>query len=165
MQQALAKVGIKPTIKAFPTGDYFTLYAGKPDYVKSNNLGLIINGWGADWPDGFGFLQPDRRTAARSAPAAATTTVELNDPAIDALIDKAHVRDRPGHEPAGVDRVDKKVMDGALRPADRVRPRACYYRPPTTDERLRQPGVRHVRLLSLGVKQVVVPVRRTREGR
>ena len=72
-QQALARVGIKLTLKGFPTGDYSTLYAGKPDYAKSNNLGIITNGWGADWPDGFGFLSQitDSRTIR---PAVATTT-------------------------------------------------------------------------------------------
>ena len=43
-QQALARVGIKLTIKGFPTGDYFKLYAGKPDYAKSNDLGIMMNG-------------------------------------------------------------------------------------------------------------------------
>ena len=56
LQQSLAKVGIKLTLKPYPAGDYFKLYAGKPDFVQANNLGLMRHGWGADWPDGFGFL-------------------------------------------------------------------------------------------------------------
>ena len=36
MQQSLAKVGIKLTLKPYPTGDYFKLYAGKPDFAKAN---------------------------------------------------------------------------------------------------------------------------------
>ena len=56
LQQSLAKVGIKLTLKPYPPGDYFKLYAGKPDFAKANNLGLMVYGWGADWPDGFGFL-------------------------------------------------------------------------------------------------------------
>ena len=56
MQQGLAKVGIKAEIKKFPQGDYFKLYAGKPDYVKKNGLGLMMMAWGADWPEGFGYL-------------------------------------------------------------------------------------------------------------
>ena len=42
MQQSLAKVGIKLTLKPYPAGDYFKLYAGKPDYAKANNLGLMV---------------------------------------------------------------------------------------------------------------------------
>jgi peptide/nickel transport system substrate-binding protein len=56
LQQGLAKVGIKLTLKPYPAGDYYKLYAGKPDFAKTNNLGIMISGWGADWPDGFGFL-------------------------------------------------------------------------------------------------------------
>ena len=37
LQQSLAKVGIKLTIKPYPPGDYFKLYAGKPDFAKANN--------------------------------------------------------------------------------------------------------------------------------
>src|SRR3989440_6095164 len=57
LQQSLSKVGINLTLKPFPSGDYAKLYAGKPDFAKNNKLGIIIYGWGADWPDGFGFLQ------------------------------------------------------------------------------------------------------------
>ena len=32
-QQALARVGIKLTLKGFPSGDYFSQYAGNPPYV------------------------------------------------------------------------------------------------------------------------------------
>jgi len=44
LQQSLAKVGIKLTIKPFPTGDYFKLYAGKPDFAKANDLGIMVYG-------------------------------------------------------------------------------------------------------------------------
>ena len=56
-----SSVGIKLTLKPYPQGDYFALYAGKPPYVVKNKLGLALNGWAADWPDGFGFLSADRR--------------------------------------------------------------------------------------------------------
>ena len=55
-QQALSRVGIKLTLKPYPQGDYFSAYAGNPPFVVKNNLGLVANGWGADWNDGFGFL-------------------------------------------------------------------------------------------------------------
>ena len=55
-QQALAQVGIKLTLKPYPQGDYFSQYAGNPPFVVKNKLGLVVNGWGADWNDGFGFL-------------------------------------------------------------------------------------------------------------
>ena len=39
LQQSLDKVGIKLTIKPYPQGDYFKLYAGKPAFAKDNKLG------------------------------------------------------------------------------------------------------------------------------
>ena len=55
-------------------------YAGKPDYAKTNSLGLMVNGWGADWPDGFGFLQQitDSRVIRASG---GNTNLGVNDPA------------------------------------------------------------------------------------
>ena len=47
-QQALEKVGIKLTLKGYAKADYFSSYAGNPPYVKANNIGLALNGWGAD---------------------------------------------------------------------------------------------------------------------
>ncbi len=40
-QQALAKVGIKVTLKGYPQGDYFSAYAGNPPFVVKNDLGLV----------------------------------------------------------------------------------------------------------------------------
>jgi peptide/nickel transport system substrate-binding protein len=87
LQQSLAKVGIALTIKPYPTGDYFKLYAGKPDFAKANKLGIMVYGWGADWPDGFGFLSQivDSRVIRPSG----NTNLGIKIPAVDKLIDKA----------------------------------------------------------------------------
>jgi len=87
MQQSLAAVGIKLTIKPYPQGDYFKLYAGKPDFTTANNLGLLIYGWGADWPDGYGFL--DQIVDSRTIRAAGNTNLGIKIPAVDAALDKA----------------------------------------------------------------------------
>ena len=34
LQQSLARVGIKLTLKPYPQGDYFSLYAGKPQLPR-----------------------------------------------------------------------------------------------------------------------------------
>jgi peptide/nickel transport system substrate-binding protein len=87
LQQSLAAVGIKLTPKPYPTGDYFKLYAGKPDFAKAHNLGIMVYGWAADWPDGFGFLSQivDSRTIRPSG----NTNLGIKIPAADAAIDKA----------------------------------------------------------------------------
>lgn len=127
MQQALKRVGINLTLRGFPSGDYFKLYAGKPDYAKANNLGIMTNGWGADWPDGFGFISQivDSRTIR---PSGGNYNLSVKDPAVDALLDKAVVtEDKTAREALWVD-VDKKVMeDATLLPT--VWSKGLYYRP------------------------------------
>jgi peptide/nickel transport system substrate-binding protein len=111
MQQSLGKVGIKLTLKPYPGGDYFALYAGNPAYAKKNGLGLSMMGWGADWPDGFGFLSQiaDSRVIRDSG----NTNLGVKDPAVDALFDKALANtDVTSREKDWVS-IDKKVMEDA----------------------------------------------------
>ncbi len=112
LQQSLARAGIQTDLKPYPTSDYFKLYAGKPDFAKSNGLGLMVNGWGADWPDGYGFLAQivDSRVIRATG---GNTNLSVKDPAVDQLIDKAlQTTDTPAREKIWVD-IDKKVMDDA----------------------------------------------------
>ena len=88
MQQGLQKVGIKAEIKKYPQGDYFKLYAGKPDYVKKNDLGLISMSWGADWVEGFGYLS--QIVDSRVIRDAGNTNLGVTDPEVDKLLDKAN---------------------------------------------------------------------------
>jgi peptide/nickel transport system substrate-binding protein len=111
LQQALAKVGIKLTIKPYPTSDYTKLYAGKPDYAKANKLGLIIYGWGADWPDGFGFLSQiiDSRVIRPSG----NTNLGIKIPAVDQLIDQALAENDITKREQIWGQADKTVMENA----------------------------------------------------
>jgi len=112
LQQSLAKVGIKTELKGFPQGDYSKLYAGKPDYAKNNGLGLIVYGWGADWNDGYGFLQQivDSRTIRASG---GNTNIAVKDPQIDQMLDKAlQTTDKTARESIWND-IDKRIMDQA----------------------------------------------------
>jgi peptide/nickel transport system substrate-binding protein len=127
MQQALKRVGITLNLKGFPAGDYFKLYAGKPDYAKKNNLGIMTNGWGADWPDGFGFISQivDSRTIR---PSGGNYNLSVKVPAVDALLDKALItQDKTARDALWVD-VDRKVMeDATILPT--VWSKGLYYRP------------------------------------
>jgi peptide/nickel transport system substrate-binding protein len=129
MQQALAKVGIKLTIKPYAQGDYFKLYAGKPDFAKSNRLGLMLNGWGADWNDGFGFLQQivDSRVIR---PTGGASNLSVAIPDVDAMLDKALVTiDTPARE-AIWGQIDKRVMEEAV-VLPGVWAKVLLYRPPS----------------------------------
>lgn len=111
MQQALDKVGIKLTLKGFPSSSYFSDYAGNVEYVKKNGIGLAAHGWGSDWPDGYGFLQAivDSRTIR----PAGNYNLSVKNPEVDKLIDQAASElDATAREKLWVD-VDKKVMEDA----------------------------------------------------
>jgi peptide/nickel transport system substrate-binding protein len=111
-QQALQRVGIQLTIKPYPLADYTKLYAGKPDFAKANGLGIIVYGWGADWPDGYGFLA--QIVDSRVIRAAGNTNLGIKDPAVDADLDKAlTTTDTTAREAIWVD-IDKKVMADAF---------------------------------------------------
>jgi peptide/nickel transport system substrate-binding protein len=87
-QQSLSRVGIQLTLKPYPQGDYFAAYAGNPPFVRKNDLGLVVNGWGADWNDGFGFLSQivDSRVI-RETGGSSNTSVRI--PEVDKMLDTA----------------------------------------------------------------------------
>jgi peptide/nickel transport system substrate-binding protein len=114
LQQSLARVGIKLTLKAFPTGDYFALYAGKPSYRDvQGKLGLMTNSWGADWLDGFGFLQQivDGRVIRETG---GSSNLSVNVPEINAMVDQAIAEtDKAKREEIWAS-IDKAVMEQAV---------------------------------------------------
>ncbi|BCJ53570.1 peptide ABC transporter substrate-binding protein [Actinoplanes sp. NBRC 14428] len=113
LQQSLARVGIKLTLKPFPQGDYFSQYAGNPPYVKANNIGLATNGWGADWNDGFGYLSQivDSRVIRETG---GSSNVSVRDPQVDKMLDEAlGLTDAKARE-AKWGEIDRKVMEDAF---------------------------------------------------
>ncbi len=112
VQQGLAKAGIKTEIKSYPSGDYFTKYAGAPSFMKSNKIGLSMMKWGADWPSGFGFLQQvvDGRAIK---PAGNTNLSETNLKTVNSLLD-ASTRERSTEKRNAIyAKIDKTVMESA----------------------------------------------------
>jgi peptide/nickel transport system substrate-binding protein len=113
LQQSLARVGIKLTLKPYPTGDYFALYAGKPSFRNQNNLGLMTNGWQADWPDGYGMLAQivDGRVIRETG---GSSNLSVNIPEVNSLIDQALAEsDNAKREPIW-GQIDKRVMEEAV---------------------------------------------------
>ncbi len=129
LQQSLGRVGINLTLKPFPQSDYAKLYAGKPDYAKSNKLGIIVYGWGADWPDGFGFLQQIVDSRVIRA-AGGNTNFGIKLPEVDQLIDKALTTVDPDARNAIWGQIDKTVMESA-EALPGLWARALIYRPTT----------------------------------
>ncbi|MGW1075259.1 ABC transporter substrate-binding protein [Streptomyces sp. NPDC002537] len=112
VQASMKKIGITANIKTFPTGKYFTNFAGVPDYVHSHNLGMIMTAWGADWPTGFGFLDQIVNGSAIK-PSGGNNVSELNDPQINkALNDAIANTDAAARAKAWGD-IDKMVAENA----------------------------------------------------
>jgi peptide/nickel transport system substrate-binding protein len=112
-QQALSKVGIKLTLQGYPSGKYFTNFAGVPNFVHSHNLGLDVGGWAPDWPDGYGFLYYLTAGPAIS-PAGNTNIEELNDPKVNSLFDKAVKTTDAAARNAIWSQIDHEVMSQAV---------------------------------------------------
>ncbi len=112
-QQALSRVGIKLTLRPFPQGDYYSAYAGNPPYVRKNNLGLAVNGWGADWNDGFGFLSQivDSRVI-RETGGSSNTSVRI--PEVDKMLDSALLELDTDKRNQLWGAIDKRVMEEAV---------------------------------------------------
>jgi peptide/nickel transport system substrate-binding protein len=112
LQASLAKVGIKLQISQFPSGQYYTNFAGAPKYLKSHNIGIAITGWGADWPSGFGFLS--QVVDGRSIKAAGNTNIQMtNDPQINAMLDAAAKNPDTNARTQIYTQIDQKVMSQA----------------------------------------------------
>ena len=112
-QQALSRVGIKLTLKPYPAGDYFSSYAGNPPFVVKNKLGLAVNGWGADWPDGFGFLSQitDSRVIRETGGA---TNFSVRIPEVDKMLDGALQELDTDKRNQIWGAIDKRVMEEAV---------------------------------------------------
>ncbi|NUR90075.1 MAG: ABC transporter substrate-binding protein [Nonomuraea sp.] len=128
LQQSLGRVGIKLELKGFPQGDYFKLYAGKPDFAKKNGMGLLVYGWGADWPESYGFFQ--QIVDSRTIRAQGNTNLGVKDPEIDKLVDQASAEVDETKRNDLWSQVDAKVMDDAFI-LPYVWAHGLFYRPPT----------------------------------
>jgi peptide/nickel transport system substrate-binding protein len=150
LQQSLQRVGIQLTVKPYPAGDYYKLYAGKPDYAKANNLGIMVSGWGADWPDGFGFLQQitDSRVIRASG---GNTNLSVKIPQVDAMFDEAlKTTDVPARE-AIWSQIDQTVMENAvILPG--IWARGLLYRPPNLHNVFVTDGFQMYDYTALGVQ-------------
>jgi peptide/nickel transport system substrate-binding protein len=113
VQQSLKRVGINVVLKGFPTGDYFSTYAGNPPYARKNGLGLATNSWGADWNDGFGFLSQivDSRVIRETG---GSSNISVRIPDVDKALDAASVEPDKAKRDQMYGDIDKRVMEEAV---------------------------------------------------
>ncbi|MFB7372049.1 ABC transporter substrate-binding protein [Streptomyces sp. NPDC056222] len=112
LQQSLKAVGIDAQIDQFD-GAQTSGIIGSPKVVKDKGYGIIIMGWGADFPSGQGFLQPlvDGRFILQSGN---NNFSELNDPAVNKLFDEALKETDPVKAGELYKQINTKVSDAAV---------------------------------------------------
>jgi peptide/nickel transport system substrate-binding protein len=129
MNESLARVGITATLKGFPTGTYYSDFAGNLAYVHSHDIGLATGGWGPDFPTAFGWGDEIENGDA-IIPAGNSNISQLNDPVVNADYVKI---ESPGltqaQRNAIAHQIDLRVMkDAAFMPE--VYSRSLLYRSP-----------------------------------
>jgi peptide/nickel transport system substrate-binding protein len=151
LQAALAPVGIKLTLHGFPSGTYYSNYAGVPAYMHAHSIGIATGGWGADWPDAWGWF--DEIANGNAIASAGNTNIgELNDPVVNADLAKMEA---PGVTQAQsnsiANQIDVQIMkDAVFLPA--VYSKALLYRSPSLSNVLVQPYYGMYDFGSLGMK-------------
>ncbi|WUH45535.1 ABC transporter substrate-binding protein [Streptomyces sp. NBC_00443] len=109
---SLKKVGINASLKQYPSGKYFTDYAGVPEFDKKQNIGLHMMQWGADWPGGYGFLQQILHGDAIGA-SGNTNLSYLDDKQINEMLEKAIATEDEAQRNSMYAEIDKLAMDQA----------------------------------------------------
>ncbi|MEV7736363.1 ABC transporter substrate-binding protein [Streptomyces sp. NPDC088921] len=107
---SLKKVGINASLKQYPSGKYFTDYAGVPTFDKKQNIGLHMMQWGADWPGGYGFLQQILNGGAIGG-SGNTNLSYLDDKQINEALAKAIATEDETARNAQYAAIDKRAMD------------------------------------------------------
>jgi len=112
VQSSLRRVGINVTIDLGDNATYYSQFIGSPSVNRHRGFGLMIAGWGADWPTGYGFfssLIDGRKILAQGN----SNYSEINDPEINKMIDQA-VGTTDADKAAEIwGQVDKKLMEDA----------------------------------------------------
>jgi peptide/nickel transport system substrate-binding protein len=112
-QEALSRVGVKLTLQGYPSGKYFTNFAGVPNFVHQHKLGLAVGGWAPDWPDGYGMLY--YLTAGPAIQEAGNTNIgELDDPVVNNLFTTAVATTDPAARNQIWSQIDRRVMSAAV---------------------------------------------------
>ncbi len=112
IQNSMKAIGIKVDIKQFPSGKYFSNFAGVPSYVHEHKLGMMSMAWGADWPTGFGFLDQIINGAAIK-PSGGNNLMELNDSKINAALKAAIANTDSAARTKAWGEIDKMVQENA----------------------------------------------------
>ncbi|MFK8849237.1 ABC transporter substrate-binding protein [Streptomyces sp. Ac-502] len=110
---SLKKIGIDAKIQTYPSGKYFSDYAGVPEFTKRSKIGLMMMQWGSDYPTGFGYLNQIVNGKAIQKSGNSNLS-ELDDPAINKLLDEAIATSDQAQREKDYAEIDKKTMEHAV---------------------------------------------------
>jgi peptide/nickel transport system substrate-binding protein len=111
LQAALKPAGINAKIEQYDGAQQASI-TGSPDNVKAKGYGIIIGGWGADYPTGSGYMQP--LADSRFIPKNGNYNLpEIKDPSIDQLFDQAAQETDPDKAATLYSQINHKIMEGA----------------------------------------------------
>ncbi|MET7518575.1 ABC transporter substrate-binding protein [Streptomyces sp. NPDC005480] len=110
--ESLKKVGINASLKQYPSGKYFTDYAGVPKFNQKNKVGIMMMQWGADWPSGYGFLQQILNSKAVGE-SGNTALSELDDKKVDSMLAEAIGAPDEATRNKLYAQIDKQAMEDA----------------------------------------------------
>ena len=148
LQAALKAVNINAKIDQYD-GSQLASVVGAPDNVKKKGYGIIIYGWGADYPTGAGYMQP--LADSRFIPANGNSNIaEIRDPAIDGLFDQAATETDPTKAAAIYTQINHKIMEGAYY-LPFVVDKALNYRNPRLTNIYQQQALSMIDFQALGV--------------
>jgi peptide/nickel transport system substrate-binding protein len=150
MQASLAQVGIKLQLHGYPSGTYYSNFAGVPKYMHSHDIGIAMGGWAPDWPDGYGFF--NFITAGDTiSPAGNTNIEELNDPKVNNLLNKMAGTNNATTRNSYTAQIDLQVMkDAAILPEAYAK--SLLYRSPQLTNVFVQPYYGMYNYSTLGLK-------------
>jgi peptide/nickel transport system substrate-binding protein len=148
LQAALKVVGINASIEQYDGAQIATV-VGSPDNVHKKGYGIMIAGWGADFPTGYGYLSAlaDGRYLIKNGNY---NLPEINDPTINGMFDQALAEPDPAKAAAIYAQINHKIMEGAYY-LPFVFDRALNYRNPRLTNVYVHQGLAMVDFQALGV--------------
>ncbi|WP_255952100.1 ABC transporter substrate-binding protein [Streptomyces odontomachi] len=111
LQASLSKIGIKADIDQWDGAEIASI-PGNPDVVKKRNMGIIILGWGPDFPSVQGYGLPLWHSSY-ILPNGNNNYALINDKGIDGDFAKFTTESDPAQKAATARDINHKVMEGA----------------------------------------------------
>ncbi|MFF9498967.1 ABC transporter substrate-binding protein [Streptomyces sp. NPDC014656] len=112
LQGDLKAVGITLEIERFDNVPAYFSALGSPKILKEKGIGMLVLGWGTDFPTGAGFLQP-LADSALSRTEGNSNYARVKDPRIDELFDRASAETDDAAATRIYQEINHRVTDGA----------------------------------------------------